>query len=248
MTSVRVQSIFSFDTVSLVVERMCASRPPRGRPPLRRPLNARSWSTLPIGEEVVVPFSAPQGQAGPVYAIRSTLLSISMKSLRERGLYERYLANLSGPHRQMILGTIAGEWLDVEAAFAHYEACDALGLSPQEQREIGGAVGDKQQRTFFAFLVRAAKAAGVTPWTALEYVHGARERGFKGGDVSVTKLGPKEVRVTITGLLLVRIPYFRHGMLGAQAAALRLFASRIYVRDVSRGAPPSVFTTLISWV
>jgi hypothetical protein len=203
---------------------------------------------LAIEQEVVVPFSAPQGRAGPVYAVRSTLLSISMKSLRDRGLYERYLENLSGRHRQTILGTIAGEWLDVEAAFAHYEACDALGLSTQEQRQIGEDVGEKQQRTFFSFLVRAAKAAGVTPWTALEYVHGARERGFKGGDVSVVKVGPKEVRVTITGLLLVGIPYFRHGMIGAQAAALRLFANRIYVRDISRGAPPSTFTTLISWV
>ena len=244
----RAESIFSFDTVSFAVERMCASRRGRSGDHSCDVVQTRDHGALATGGEVVVPFSAPEGRAGPVYAIRSTLLSISMKSLRERGLYERYLANLNGPHRQLILGTIAGEWLDVEAAFAHYEACDALGLSPQEQREIGGAVGDRQQRTFFAFLVRAAKAAGVTPWTALEYVHGARERGFRGGDVSVTKLGPKEVRVTITGLLLVGIPYFRHGMLGAQAAALRLFASRIYVRDVSRGAPPSVFTTLISWV
>ena len=199
-------------------------------------------------EEIFVPFSTPQGRAAPVHAVRSTLLSISMKSLRDRGHYERYLENLKGPHRQTLLSTIAGEWLEVEAAIAHYEACDALGLSPAEQRVIGEDAGDKQQRMFFNMLVRAAKAAGVTPWTALEYVHPARERGFRGGDVSVVKVGPKEARVTITGLHLLRIPYFRNGFMGAQAAALRLFASRIYVRDVSRGAPPTLFTTLISWV
>ena len=56
---------------------------------------------------------------------------------------------------------------------------------------------------------------------------------YQGGDVSVVKVGPKEARVTCVGSPFVRIPYDRHGFIGVQAAALRLFASKVYVREIA---------------
>ena len=131
---------------------------------------------------------------------------------------------------------------------AHYEACEALGLAAHVQRTIGEEVGDRAQKTFFGFLIRSARTAGVTPWTAFGYVHRARERMYQGGDVSVVKVGPKEARVTCVGLPFVRIPYFRHGFIGVQAAGLRLFTSKVYVREIVELGTETTLVTAISWV
>jgi hypothetical protein len=72
-----------------------------------------------------------------VTAIRSTLITSSLSSLRDRGLFARYDALQTSSHRQKILNAVAGEWLPLEVALAHYHACDALGLSEAEQFAIG---------------------------------------------------------------------------------------------------------------
>jgi hypothetical protein len=197
-------------------------------------------------EEVVVPFAA--GGTRVVSAVRGTLIASSILSLRAHGYYERYVDCLDGEHRDRVLTAIAPEWLGVDVAMAHYEACEALGLAAHVQRTIGEEVGDRAQKTFFGFLIRSARTAGVTPWAAFGYAHRARERMYQGGDVSVVKVGPKEARVTCVGLPFVRIPYFRHGFTGVQAAGLRLFTSKVYVRELVELGTETTLVTAISWV
>lgn len=200
---------------------------------------------LAAHEQIVIPFA---GNARAVHAVRGALLASSILSLRAHGHYERYLDGLASGDREKLVGAIASEWIDVDTALAHYGACESLGLSTQEQRAIGEEVGDRAQKTFFAVLIRSARTAGVSPWTAFSYVHRARERMYKGGDVSVVKVGPKEARITCTGLPFARIPYFRNGFLGVQAAGLRLFAAKVYVRELAARGDATTFVTGISWV
>ncbi len=197
-------------------------------------------------EEIVVPLRSPD--SGAVTSVRSTLIASSLLSLRARGHYERYLDLLAGKHRDTVLAVVAGAWLDVEIAFAHYDACEALALPEPEQRAIGAEVGDRAQKTFFGVLIRSATSAGVTPWTAFDYVHRARERMFQGGDVEVAKLGPKEARVTCVGLPFARVAYFRNAFLGVQAAGIRLFARRVYAREDAAMRTPTTFVSVLSWV
>jgi hypothetical protein len=198
-------------------------------------------------EEVVVSFVA--GGARAVSAVRGTLIASSIMSLRTHGYYDRYVDHLPDAYRDRVLTAIATDWLGVDVVIAHYEACEALGLAPQVQRTIGEEVGDRAQKTFFGFLIRSARTAGgVTPWTAFGYVHRARERMYQGGDVCVVKVGPKEARLTCTGLPFLRIPYVRHGFIGVQAAALRLFASKVYVREIVELGTETSLVTAISWV
>jgi hypothetical protein len=197
-------------------------------------------------EEVVVPFVA--GGARAVSAVRGIVIASSIQSLRAHGYYERYVDLLSGEHRDRVLTAIATDWLGVDVVMTHYEACEALGLVAQVQRTIGEEVGDRVQKTFFGFLIRSARTAGVTPWTAFGYAHRARERMYLGGDVSVVKVGPKEARLTCVGLPFLRIPYYRHGFIGVQAAALRLFTSKVYVREVVELGTETTLVTAISWV
>ena len=197
-------------------------------------------------EEVVVPFVASVTRA--VSAVRGTLIASSILSLRAHGYYDRYLEGLPDAYRDRIVTAIAAEWLGVDVAMAHYGACEALGLSAQAQREIGEEVGDRAQKTFFGFLIRSARTTGVTPWTAFGYVHRARERMYQGGDVSVAKVGPKDARVTCVGMPFARFPYFRNGFVGVQSAGLRLFASKVYVRELCELGDDDTFVTAISWV
>src|SRR6478609_3254903 len=82
---------------------------------------------------IVCPFPALPGAIGELTHVRGTLLASSIQSLRSRGLFERYSAMLSHNYRDRVLNSVAGEWLDTEIALAHYSACDALGLSVEEQ-------------------------------------------------------------------------------------------------------------------
>ena len=75
-----------------------------------------------------LPFSAPPSALGLVTQVRSTLIATSIQSLRTRGLLGRYTKLLQGPHKETVLTAVAGSWLPVEVAHAHYAACEALHL------------------------------------------------------------------------------------------------------------------------
>ncbi|HWO10724.1 MAG TPA: hypothetical protein VNN80_14625, partial [Polyangiaceae bacterium] len=55
--------------------------------------------------ELILDYPQP---LAPVTAIRSTLITSSLSSLRDRGLFERYDALQTSPHRHKILNVVAG--------------------------------------------------------------------------------------------------------------------------------------------
>jgi len=185
----------------------------------------------------------------PVTAVRSTLITSSLTSLRARGLFERYDALQTSPHRQKILNLVAGEWLPMDVAFAHYQACDALGLSVEEQIAIGKDVSRRVHDTFLSLVVKAARGVGVTPWLLLPQGNKMQGRLCIGGGIRITKLGPKSVRIELARLPHLVIPYVRNGLLGLYTAAVELLASNVTARIVkSESADPTrVFVLRIDW-
>jgi hypothetical protein len=173
----------------------------------------------------------------PVTAIRSTLITSSLSSLRERGLFERYDALQSSPHRQKILNVVAGEWLPLEVAVAHYEACEALGLSESEQFAIGKDVSRRIHATFLNLIVKAARGVGMTPWILLRRGNDMNGRLCIGGGIRIRKLGPSSVRVELACLPHLRIPYVRNGLVGLYAAAVELLAENVTARIVKSESP-----------
>jgi hypothetical protein len=168
----------------------------------------------------------------PVTAIRSTLLTSSLTALRERGLFERYDALQTSPHRQKILNLIAGEWLPLDVALAHYRACDALGLSESEQVAMGKDVSRRIHETFLNLVVKAARGVGMTPWILLPRGNNMLGRLCIGGGIRVWKVGPKSVRIELARLPHLAVPYVRNGLVGLYAAAVELLASNVTVRVV----------------
>jgi hypothetical protein len=162
--------------------------------------------------------------------IRSTVLISSRAALEASGRFDAYEGHLLTSHREALRNAIAGTWLPLDLAVAHYAACDALALGTTEQVNMGRKTGDRVNGTLLGTIARLARSAGVTPWTVLEQLPRFWSRGFDGGELSLEKLGPKEARVNILEQPLMRFGYFRHGLAGTAERQLAPFCSRAYVR------------------
>lgn len=197
--------------------------------------------------ETVVPFHTEPSRITPLRSVRSTLVAASLRALRERSLFERYITYLDARYHATVLGAVAGVWLPSDVGLAHYRACDALALSAAEHVAIGRDVGDRVQGTMLGTMVRAAKNAGVTPWVALSYTGKLYERLFEGGDCCVLKLGPKDARVHVEKNALYSVAYFRNACRGMFEVAIELFCRKAYVHEVRTAAPDVEFVARISW-
>ncbi|GAC1364669.1 MAG: hypothetical protein NVSMB47_16180 [Polyangiales bacterium] len=198
-------------------------------------------------EEVVIPFSLPAARLRPVGEVRTTLITSSLQSLRERRYLDAYCAALPPELHDSILTTVAGAWMPIATACAHYAACDALQLSDLEREAIGAEVGTRVSGTFLGTLVRGARGAGLTPWLGFQQYARLWGRIFRGGDVAVFKIGPKDARLEVLGLPLARYHYFRAGFRGVNRATCALFAETVFVHQVPRLCTDSSLGFKISW-
>jgi hypothetical protein len=211
-----------------------------------REMGHEAWrSELP--DEALLPFPGPPLHLGAASAARSTLVTTSIQSLRRRGLYDSYVQRLDDAHREALVTTVAGVWLPIDAAVAHYASCDALGLDAGEQLEIAMEVGDRVHGTFLGMMLRMARTAGVTPWPALAQSAKLYGRLFCGGGVAVTPTGPNDARVDLVGNALCGIEYFRVGVRGVYQAALQLFCRRVTTFELALPRAPHAMAIRISW-
>jgi len=196
-----------------------------------------------------VPLRVPSVSLVPMLShVRSTLLSASLLAMNERGLGDAYFKHLPASLHDTMRTLVAGSWIPVDVAGAHYEAVDALGLTAQEAVAIGGEVGDRVQASLLGVVFRVAKGSGVSPWTAAEMYPRLWERMFQGGDSRVVKLGPKEARFDNLGVPLCRYDYFRHAWRGMAIAALSLFSRKVFVNEVQASRTSTSFAFKASWV
>ncbi len=198
-------------------------------------------------EEVFVPFPADPAVMPAASQCKSTLLVSSLRSLREHHHFERYQALLAPEYRTLVLESIAGVWVPIDAALAHYDACEALGLAVGEQVRLGLDVGIRIQRSTISTLVKLAASSGVTPWTGLRNFQRFYARVFDGGGTRVVKLGPKDARVEIVGLPLARVPYFVNGYRGVIQAGSELFARKAFVAHVPEHSAATSLAFRLAW-
>ena len=192
---------------------------------------------MPI-EEIVLPLPVPRERVVPATQFRSTWVVASLQGLRAGGHFDRYERQLSAEHRDAVLHCVAGTWLPMPVATAHYEACQSLNLTIEEQLTMGDAVGGRGSATLIATASRAAKGAGVTPWAVFPQLDRIWRRGANGGAVTVARTGPKEALGEVVGCALFDLPYFRNAFRGVVHGMTRAFCSSMYVRETgtrSRG-------------
>jgi hypothetical protein len=203
-------------------------------------------NSFELDREVIIAHRSPLTLATYV---RSTLLQSSLAFLRERGHYQRYLAQVSSTHRETIVGSLAPVWLPIEAGVAHYRACDALQLDHKELVAIGEAVGDRIQGTFMKTLVQTARAAGATPWVLFKRFDRMWDRLFQGGSVEVVRVGPKDLTVEVAGAQLPQFEYFRTAFTGVVRAGFKFVGVRAsYVHQSPWDARLDRFVMRAAWV
>lgn len=156
------------------------------------------------GETVVLPFPGPR--IAPATEFRSTWLTSSLEGLRENGHLDRYLMLLQS-HKEEITTCVAGSWVPIAAAIAHYEACERLHLSAGEI-EAMARVGGNVRRAWYANAITAAQRAE-TMWTTLAQLQKFWLRSANGGAVAVFQLDAKTARLHYVGCELFANSYFR---------------------------------------
>jgi hypothetical protein len=196
---------------------------------------------------VVTALRAPRESVPVVTQVRSTLLSTSLGVVRERGLWDRYREGLSRAEEESMVSLVPGSWVPVELALAHYDAMERLAFAPDEQLEIGKRVTFTIQRSVLGTLVRLAAGAGATPWDALSQFHRLWDRVFQGGDGAVYQLGPKDARIDLVQIPLLRIAYFRNAMRGLLMASAAGFCRVAHVREVPGSTTARSCAFRLSW-
>ena len=168
----------------------------------------------------------------PIRNVRSTLLLAVRSSLQESGHFDAYCEALAPGHRAVILQTVAGVWIPLEAAMEHYRALDSLQLSTEVQMRLGGATFERMRATLLGTMLRYANEAGVTPWTLLPHLQRFWNRAFDGGGLQVVKVGPKEGLAHCIQVEMTESRYFRGALRGLLGSVLSLFCRKAYVQEL----------------
>jgi hypothetical protein len=200
-----------------------------------------------VREEAVVPFRVPRNQIAMGTEFRSTWLTASLQLLRDKGLFDRYLVELPREYHDPILHSVAAVWLPARVCVAHYAACDKLGISTQEAVQNGKEITRRLQKTIFSVGFRIAREAGITPFRTLGALHAVWHREWRGGDVAVFKIGPKDARIEIVGYPGAAIPYCRHGLRGIAMGMSELVCTKAYAQEIRELCTATTLGFRIAW-
>jgi hypothetical protein len=209
-----------------------------------RMLGSTSSVTQVGREEVILPYPS-----NPVATrFRSTWLTTSLKSLRQRNLLDRYLGLLPRRHHDAVIHSAVGDWLSIEVAMAHYEAMEQLGLSDIEIMAIGGEVTERFHGLLFSTVLRLARTAGVTPWSVLGQTQKMWDKTWIGGGIAVWKIGPREARGEIVGWPCSRFHYCRVAMRGVMMGTVSLFCRKAWAQEIPERCTDQSLVYKLTWV
>jgi hypothetical protein len=197
--------------------------------------------------EVVIAHPPSGTRAEPVTRVRSTFIAAGIAVLRTRGLFDRYANALSDADRPALLSTVAGSWVSLALAMAHYRACDALELPHFDAMSIGAEVGARAHDSVLLGVKHLALATGVTPWTLVAQYDRLWARSFEGGGFRILRAGPKDAIIEVHQSPLAASPYYRSTFCGVNLAALNLMTKKAFVRVLPTWGALS-FSVRASWV
>lgn len=188
---------------------------------------------------------------GPhVTQVRGTLLAGSQATLRELGVYDRYQELLPPEMRDMLLCVLASSWVPIEAAVAHYEACDALMLDQAQIKIAGDRMAARVIDTFAGAALRTARSLGADSfWVVLQQNDRFYDRLYQGGGVTILQTGPKDVILENHGQPLAAVRYWRASYLAYMEALGKAFTNLAFVKLVHPRTPgPHAIAVAGSWV
>jgi hypothetical protein len=180
-----------------------------------------------------VPLRYPSSEVPPVTKVRSTLVASSLRAITDTDRFAEYQELLPSQLHPIVLGALAGSWLDIDAVVEHYRAMDSLGLEVPEQVSLGEAVGSTVRTYLIGNAARVAPAVDATPWSILPHTQRTWDRLYVGGDVGIEESGPQQFIRTIYGLPLCKIPYFRHASRGIMRSVVSRWCASCEVTELA---------------
>jgi hypothetical protein len=199
-----------------------------------------------VDERIILALPVGRESVSPPTHFRSTWIVSSQQRLQKSGYFDRYLIHLTKAQRDALAYCVAGAWLPMALARAHYAACDALALSADEQLRMGQLVGDQGAATLISTVAKVAKGVGVTPWSIFPHFDRVWRRGADGGAVMVTRLGPKDALGEVVACALFDVPYFRVAFRGVVLGMMQRFSSSMFIREFGR-RPPGEIRLRFQW-
>ncbi len=178
---------------------------------------------------------------------RSTWVTASQASLRAHGFGARYEASLPAEHRDALLNVVAGVWLPMAVALAHYGTADSLELPESTLVDIGEDATRRANSTMLTFLARMAKGAGVTPWAVLSRADRLWSTTCRGGGIAVYEVAPKEARLELHGFPLARFRYNVITARGIAQAVVERFCQKAYASEVKARATNDRLVLKLAW-
>jgi hypothetical protein len=215
--------------------------------PRRNPTLAPARPSVRPVLEVVLPLPRPAQDVPTVTSVRNTILLSSRRAIETRGLLGAYGAQLDPATKKVLDHLVAGGWSDIGLARAHYEAIDRLNLSTADQLAIGGNVGMNVQNTLFAIMLQKVKGLGLSPWTGLRQYGRIWDRILVGGGVLVEKYGESDALVSMYGLPLFDVPYFRVALRGVQQRRLASVYSWLHIEVSEVSSNKSTTKFRVTW-
>jgi hypothetical protein len=194
--------------------------------------------------EFVLAFPA---RTTPLRSVRSTLLMGSIAGLRANGHFEAWSAIVPESAREELLRLVAGVWVPVETAMAHYRACDSLRLSSEEQARLGGATFARVRGTLLGTMLKLGNGAGVTPWTLMPHLQRFWDRAYEGAAIQVLRVGPKDAHLDVAECPFAEVRYYRNALRGLLVAVLDLFCDKAYMQERAGARAPGTIAFRAQW-
>jgi hypothetical protein len=191
-------------------------------------------------------YSLPSGIA-TLNAARGSIVVMDWQLLRERSLYDAYVAGVDPQLWAALSEATAGSWVPIEQLHAHYRALDALQLSEAQVQEIGWNVGERVHGAFLHTLMRLAGKCGVSPWLALEQTYKLWTRSWRGGAIVVHRLARTTARVSLSEAPICSSLFFCNSLGGAVAAGVSPFGKDVQVEVIAGSRTPSTVGFRVSW-
>jgi len=199
--------------------------------------------------ELFVPFPESMRAQPLTTAVRSTTLIMSRRGVKDRGYFDEYKKHISVTSEAALEQTVAGVWVPIAIAADHYRACDALHLSLNEQRELGGLALRRLRDTLMGTMAKSLGSAGiVSMWDVLRRYHTFFAASFNGGGSRVWKVGPKDALLEIAGFPLASIPYLRNAYGGLLHEGARFFVRTAHVTEAPHLRADTSLSFRVAWV
>ena len=200
-----------------------------------------------MAEELLHPPAKSKRDTPRVDAVRGFVFVSGLKWMEKHRVAERFMALLPEDLKRLVPTMTTNDWVPLEQAFEAYAACDALGLSMDDQIDLGRFVSQANNGLVVQTISRLIGKLGATPWTALAHADKVWQRSNRGGAIAVYKVGEKLARLEFWQCPLARSPFFVTSMRGAIAIGAEPFAERVVISEIPEMTTTEGFALRVKW-